>query len=582
MGKMLISNNKSKYEQLDEIFERSKFEPAWKGDIICVYKKLNTKSYNYFKGPLNDYICCTGTLFYKGLFGIECLAELYKDFDINKIAEILSRTIGSFALAIRKNDCLYVFTDPLATYFLYYYDDGEEFTITNTYYHINLAYKFKLDIQYFFAIAVRGGTNIGKLTPYKEIKRLLGNEYIEIDQKNNKFKLKNYSCSEKNDVYETKTQFINFLYKKIKKDTEIYNRYLPNQLFFLTGGVDSRLEIAVRSKLKNCKCKTAYWIGNDVITNGTQNDWECCKEVSKLIGAESRLFDVSMGFKACLDSLAPEMSYKYGEYASIYAGNRKWFSIFEDLTCIDAVNFGYTGEVIRGLSQADSISEYPINIEKFIRTLYLRTGIVPKLIQTNNLIKIVSKELVDSFGGNNIMSKEEAVYLFDMTRLSADCRLNNFVNMFSYSYPLLMQKDIYKALRVVPYKWRTNDNITISLMNLFDPRMLNIKFFSHHNYMVLDKDKNMLVYSKASIYKAKIKKIGQKLGLQDVYVKYLKKYFNKRNKFDNDIYDICLEYLESCPLCSSNNIKIITGKSAKNIDVDQLATIVALLKVNGL
>ena len=88
--------------------------------------------------------------------------------------------IGSYALAYIQDNKLRIFVDECHTYALYYYIGREGVVVTNTYYHVEKVSKQEFDETVFATMLASVGLCSNR-TPFKNIYRLLENEYIEYD-----------------------------------------------------------------------------------------------------------------------------------------------------------------------------------------------------------------------------------------------------------------------------------------------------------------------------------------------------------------------------------------------------------------
>lgn len=583
MGKVLVTNNSSWSDLLRKCWNGVGFQEnnfiSNKNNYCTIYRKLNINNINWFTDGI-DYVAAVGTMFYKKKFAEDALKLLLADAKSLGVKELRKDLVGSYAVVIKIANTIKIFLDETHTYDLYYYHMNNNYLITNTYYHIEKCVKEPMNYDAFLERGIRGGIS-GLRTPYANIYSLSAREYIEIDLDKNEFVVKKCELNDFSCNFNNRQEAIECIWERSQEVAALRSKYIKRYLQFVTGGIDSRLELA--ANLYNRDDVTlGYWMGNDVITNGTQEDKEIEKEIGEAFSLEYKCYDVAESFEQVMSGMTIERSDKYGEYASKYTGNRKWFSIFEELKDVEFLGFGYFGETLRELAELDRNYCSGYKVDDFVKDVYCRTGLEKAIFISDTLYKYVMNEFDEllSLDGRNECTKDEYFRAFTYSRYAADCLLTNICNMFVYSFPVLGTKMVSDAIFSVPYEWRKGDNISIALTGKWERRLLDIPYYSHHHRILCDTDEMQIRETKSNILKEKIQPFLMNTKLYDtLYLGFLQRFVRPQSVKNREIYALCIEILEQSPIFNDSGIVINHPKTWKGVELATLASFVSDVKV---
>ncbi len=582
MGKLIITNFTEWNSELRKCFTEAGLEEAVRYDsnafYLTLYKKINIKHSNYYQDGENA-IYSAGTFFYKGLFGENALIAIIKDSEKLDVKGIRKNLIGSYVIAIKNNNILKIFIDETHTYAFYYYIDSIHYILTNTYHHIEKCVREKVNKWAFFERGTCSG-NINLCTPYNNILKLSAREYISIDLKTNIWKILKCELNNYHVEYSSFEDVISTIIGRVEEVLSLRNKYMHNYLHFMTGGLDSRLELAFNLHKKNSTI-LGYWRGKDVITNGTEIDQKMGENIAKDKGLSYILYNVSESFEDAVKN-ASVISNKYGEYASLYAGNSKWFQIFEKLENIEYVGFGYFGETLRSLSELDTHFRAPYSMKKMIDDLYCRSGIKELIKSKEEFVRFIEKEyeyLLSNINKSKL-SKDDAYKLFNYLRFDSNNLINNLVNSFTYSFPVLATKKVADAIFDIPYEYRKGDKITLELIKYYHNDLLNYPFYSHHHLLKYNSKKNIVDSTFQSKILAKIKKIIYKTMIYDkLYLGYLQKIVRPESVENQKIFQKCMQIFNESYVLYEAEIVFEDIHNWKGIDMGALTTFASQVSV---
>jgi len=206
---------------------------------------------------------------------------------------------GIFALAIydTKNSDLIIVRDQFGVKPLYYYHDKDKFLFSSEIKSF-LAYRDDLDCE-IEPKALANYLNFlwspGEATPFKEVKKLLSGHYLKLNTKNpTKFEIEKYYEIPFDGIYSKKSE------EELIEELDVLlcqavNRQLLSDVpigFFLSGGLDSSLVVAMAKKLspdKKLRCYTIETDIEDIKAEGFSNDLDYAKIVAKHLDVDLQI-----------------------------------------------------------------------------------------------------------------------------------------------------------------------------------------------------------------------------------------------------------------------------------------------------
>ena len=584
MSRIFFTNNISWGNNLKNIFDYN-YKPSYyeinDEYALSNYKKLNIDNMNSFING-NDIILCTGTLIYREKFGEEALRMMLDDAYNFSVEDLRRKSLGSYAVIIKKGNKFIGFVDETHTYLLYYYMNDREFLVSNSCWHIANIVNAQINEAALLEMGVRRCI-MSKQTQYEGINKLSATEYFVYDCTEKTFKIKHCELNDYKQKFSSRDQAVNYIVEQIKEISAIRSKYISSCMHFLTGGIDSRLELSINS-YNNDYISLGYWIGNDLITNGTVEDSRIVSEIGKKLAFSYKIFDVTEEFETALSNINHKTCRKYGEYASIYAGNSRWFEIFENLKGVESVGFGYLGESMRPLQELDEYYTDNFSSLDFIKKIYCRCGLEKDMFQLDGFYDFLQAELKPLIeynkGDESNLTKNLAFKLFSYSRFEADCLLNNFGNTFVYSFPILGCKKIADAVFSLEYDWLKDDFVSIKIIEKLSPNMLDFPIYSHHRAFRYKKDTSTMTEELKYRTLDKMKRIFKNTFVYKVlYLKYAHNIIRPQSKKNEDIMKVCSEIMGKKNILSNSTFRVGDIAKWKGGDIGTIATFIADLLV---
>lgn len=492
MGKILLTNNFEWHSKLDECFQKHGFKRNGnysEGIMLTTYEKKNVATYNFYKEG-NDFIACSGTLIYENSIGEEAIKKIFYELKLNKINEVRKKMLGTFVIIYKMENQLRVFLDEAGTYAFYYsYQENGKYILTNTFYHIQKCLRNDFN-KYAFMEQILEFCIINNETPFKEIYRIMGNECIVIDIIHGTFSIEVIEANHyilQEDGYEN---IVNKLENTIKGYAKRKKGINEKLYIFATGGVDSRIALAANLS-EGIPTVVCNWQGCPKDMNTKVEDYDIVKEISEKLGLESICYNVAHDNLSAIKNIEEDMFDCYGDYCRIYGSNKKWFEIFEK-NGIKSTDFGYFGEILKSWDALDNLAEF-ISIEEYAQLYMRRNGYDLKDASYQKYILNKLKKIAIE---NNLdvtrLSKEDCMRLYYIYRIHADTVIDNFANMFSFSFSLFAQKEIAEYVHQVPYSYKEKFKLNLELTRRLYSKLVELNYFTHCRFVQLDKSSMVL------------------------------------------------------------------------------------------
>lgn len=581
---MVITNRRDWIERLRLVIKEN-YEETFRSDKslvhISVFRKLNICNENFYTQG-DEFVISSGTLIYKNQFGkiaLQCMLEDY--YKKGSITELRKYSYGSYTVAIKYNGSYVVFSDETHTHSFYYYIEGKDYLLCDSFCYVLMCIGNQLNEKALLERGVRRCI-MSNNTPINNVFKLRAQEAFFIDSTNGRFYVKEVKLNDYHQKYNSREDAVLYILQLIKKISAVRSIWINRPLHFLTGGIDSRLEFGIYNMNKDI-INIGYWIGNDAITNGTEDDVLISSTIAENFGCKFIKYHVDQTIEEAIESINIDKIRKYGEFSSIYCGNTKWFSIFENLLSVDSLGFGYLGETLRPLGELDHFYHLSYSLDDYVKNIYCRTGLEKYAFNCDGFYEFVKhehKSIINEYDLSDILDIDTAFRLFQFSRFDADCILNNFANLFLYSFPIFGQKEIADAINSIPYEWMRDEFIPVALMKEVCPKLLDVNFYSHHRtYMYVSGQEilkkslkfRMLDMAKVKFYDTPI--------YTKLYLKYLHKYIRPQTVNNDYVFEFCRESIKDSLALSNSALKPINFKTAKGIEIGAYATFCADLRV---
>lgn len=486
LNKWTKRNIESGFSEYNSIFS----EPF----SMVVHKKRVKKIENLFQSENGDFCSAVGTFIYKGEFGKTALIKCYKDFD-EDIEKIRDNSLGNYLLAIKKCDKIRLFVDRNQIFRVYYFKKGDTFLLANGLYEIGCVLDSIEINEFVFLEETMLMGSIGQEAIFKNVFRLFGHQYIEIDLRNleTSFSLKDlpYTRERRDLSHSSLDSIVNDYVNIVKPRFEIIAKVFGENIrLHQTGGLDSRTIFAGLMSV-GCKPKIMYGEGNSVLTNTKNEDLSINAIYAKKFGLDFYKMNWKDNYVQSIQEW-PELLKRYGFNFSIYGGNRSFFREYEGLIpdYPDFMECGYFLENLRLREWADTEIEDSISMKDFINR-YLLGGAYGNFSAGEGVYSNITKfrkyltEKYIRFANLYGIPLEKGITKenFDEVRWiharNCDSRMVNFLNDFAPSISLFSVFGLHEFPFDVPARYRRNAQFQLMFIHKLFPQALEVPIFSH-------------------------------------------------------------------------------------------------------
>jgi hypothetical protein len=209
------------------------------------YRKPSTEKETFQKVGQDSFLAIAGTAIFDGGLGEEKKEEIYELFAQGGVENVRSKLLGHYAIAVKRDDKITLFTDPLGSFSLYYASgDGSWFASNSLHACAVSCDRVSLDATRLIATILQSGLPADR-TFYEEIRRLLGMQVLRANTAEGSLHVESCdpptyslperpsSVSEAIDLYGERVRSV---FERIAKIGDIG--------VILTGGLDSRTVLA--------------------------------------------------------------------------------------------------------------------------------------------------------------------------------------------------------------------------------------------------------------------------------------------------------------------------------------------------
>lgn len=469
-----------------DVCTTAEFQPngshVGEGHFVQSYKKRAIDNTNFLNFDNGDWICSAGTILAEGELGKEPLERVYSEYISGGINRARSKVLGHYAVAIKHENRITVFTDPQGAFRLFY-TEKENYVISNSFHVVGSCLSnFSIDKVRLIADALQIALP-GEETPIQGVKRLFGTQKLTIslptgtpivEEVNGQIDTINANQSSIRQAVEQVSKETKEVFDQISKVVSVGVN--------ATGGLDTRTVLAGALN-QGIDPLLMHGVGNSALTNTQQEDQKISRELADRFNLNYYEMDWSDNHPHDYDTLdelferhgfnfrgygAPRPFYKeleggitpypklhLGGYAHAFTNKKPWgykknkfpFQyLFENIThdYIESEEFGCS-------------SEYREKMRKDIRSAI---DCSPYSYPEHNANL---KEFINS-------------RLFIKSRTSAN-NINLFSEFSHYLAPFLLKK-LSRPLINLPSEFRTDDEFQIRLINDLWPDALDVQVYS--------------------------------------------------------------------------------------------------------
>lgn len=492
MSKFFITNKKSILGDIRKRVEESSFEICYskEGEISCLTtKKLAVEHINGIDKD-NGFITVTGTMIWgdgNRVDGdiINKISEIY-DGDINSIRKLC---VGNYAVSVADNEKGCVFSDLSGFYDVYYFCQDNSWVISNSLYDLYIVLKSILTLDNLSIVEmIRQYSILNGDTPFHEIKRLRGFDYIKFDKNNIELIEEDHPYPlAKGTFDENVEKYVSFSKSYAEKTYKAYG----TPTIAMTGGLDARMLLASYLSI-GVKPDLYYGTGDTFITNTIDQDKFIDRQYSKKF--DLKLYEESWK--------TPEPMDKYWEkYLEIFGFNYDVYASSNDVmeSVINNPNnyfiLGEGGEMLRNQTWIDERNKDYFTIDEYLEDFYVPQDIKDSIVDVDSYMQRIRKKYLDICRYYQIdpchIASEDIFLLTLERRKTADSVTMNWMNLIRYDSIQMIQYEGLLSARL-GYKDTSNARFMLYCQEKLFPEVLDIPIFSHCKMRKFNRDRMMI------------------------------------------------------------------------------------------
>ena len=480
MSRIILSNDLNAFKNIVDNISKSGFKLSKEIEEqynLAVFKKWKIDNYNFYQNE-NNWVATCGTFIYGEKLGEEALSLFIEDAKHKSIKELREKCVGCYFVLYKINQYIYGFIDETQTFKFHYYAKNDKYLITNDLFHIYLEKQQELCNE-----AIITSSHIANFTSsetqFVDTKRLLANEYLEINLGNNELAIKKTELNYYHYDFNDENEAISMVIEEINKQAEIRKKIFNSFSLFMTGGADSRVILGTYLANKT-KPNLINMVSNNWVLPTLKSDTTISNKIAKYFNLKFFAKHLKSDFFMDYYNVKLQDYWKEGQFITIYGNNSKYKEmIFENIDT-EFVDFGYFGELIKDLPNMDEVYFSPFSLNDFVSKLFFNSKNPNCYIVNLDKVRIYLYNLFLDYANENNMnidnlSKDDCFKLWSYRRTIVDINQCLISNLVQYSYPILSQKRIYDLLLQIPYKWKLNTHFQLSLLNKLCPELCTIR-----------------------------------------------------------------------------------------------------------
>ena len=519
MSKLVIETNQEEFSKLIDIIPacfRNTFQSSGEFGSIATFGKLKVPTTNVHSGN-SGFAVGIGTYIYEGKIDSDALRCIYEAFsgDVRALQKVL---IGSYAIAIWKNNKLVVFVDSNGTQDLYYTLDKYNVSICSSLFHLGKVHRpislnSEAMVQQLFQSCI-----VGDATILDGISRLDGNHAISWHEG-----IWSMDFLPPLDMSIEKGRSLSSA--AACKFSSIRDTFVTPAVA-MTGGQDSRLALSLLLGA-GIRPRLIYWRGNSISTNTKEQDYECTCQLASKYDLDVEVWDACDSSR---EHYAKALGV-FGEYAHLYGYNENLIHSFFN-TSVDFITFGYFGEMFRNTEDIQAYDKESFTVAELFDDLYLRGSykdIYPEFTAYRAHILDSMTAICENLGiDSSNLTKSDFQHLnTEMYRKRADIHMTNYANQFMYSFLVLGDRMMTDSMNLMGFDDRVGSKPMIEAIHNLTPELLEVPFFSHIRKMKYDAQSHAL--NEESQVKTRIKQYLQKEKKSAWYYPFARRIYHLLN-----------------------------------------------------
>jgi hypothetical protein len=422
------------------------------------YRKPSTKKESFLRAGEDGFLAIAGTAIFDGGLGTEKKEEIYELFVRGGVENVRSKVLGHYAIAVKQEDKITLFTDPLGSFALYYTCGNDSWLASNSLHACAASCNHvSLDATRLVATILQSGLPADR-TFYHGIRRLLGPQVIRADAADGSFRVERHEPSTHgfenppSSVSEAVEQYVERVRSVFDRITEVGEIGV-----LLSGGLDSRTVLA--GVLDQGMAPTVLSGTGDNSRKSDDRDRKIARKIAREFGLNFQKIDWS-DRQPHSRSRLKESFEKYGFKHEVYGSPERLTGFLEESQKL--ILGGYSPVFTRKPPRKSGKKKFD---EESVLKEYIKKEYQKDAKKEKGYLEKVKKDVESSIENRNFKQSEKVESLGDFSAVVFDLKINrnarfaNFVKEFASYVDPFRTKVLYDPLKTVNRTFRKGRRI---------------------------------------------------------------------------------------------------------------------------
>lgn len=459
----------------------SNFGPNY---YIESFQKRAISNTNFIEFENENWICSAGTIISDGKVGREPLRRMYETYLSEGINEARSDVMGHYAVAIKNDDSIVIFTDPQGAFRLYYDCKlNTPIIISNSLQLVAEGIEApSVDLMRVLDFGIQLGET-GEKSFYNQVKRLFGSQKIKIDVQAMDMSVEDIKGNNLGEIkgHGNISKVVDYFSEELN---EVFNEMegIDSIGIHATGGLDSRTVLAGCLN-QDIRPLLIHGVGNSELTNTKIEDYKITRDLSDVLGLGFYQMDWSDNHPHDYETLR-NLFKKYGFMFRVYGGVRSGINELNGgITPYPKLQLSGYGPVFSN-SKPWELPEKSYSFEELLDIMvhdYFKSDGFECTHEFKEYMMSAIQEALNNSAVDypaNTATLENLVQSQTFLRLREADTFLNFANEFSYHFSPFMTKRLHDPLVSIPMEYRKNNQFQLRLLDTLHPDVLNTDIIS--------------------------------------------------------------------------------------------------------
>jgi hypothetical protein len=483
MSRLYVTSSRTRAQRAEDACSALRPSGSYeeKGCFARSYRKPAGNEDSFLRLGPDCFLAIAGTAIVDGDLGVERKEEIYELFVDGGVERVRSQILGHYAIAVKRDDEVTLFTDPLGSFPLYYTRDEESWLASNSLHACAVSCDHvSLDTSRLTTTILQSGLPADR-TFYRGIRRLFGSQVIRANTADalhvDECASPTYSLprapTSVSDAVEQYVEQVRSVFSQIAEVGDIG--------VMLTGGLDSRTVLA--GLLDQGGAPTVLSGTGNNSTKTSAEDHRVARTIAQKFGLDFHRMDWSDRQPHTRDELARSFQ-KYGFKYEVYGSPKGMIRYLkgEGKETPKVILGGYSPAFTKNNPwerEGEKVRVSNLVEEKSLK----KTGEI-EISGKEKYRREISKDMENNIkmrSGNNLGGEEginDVPRALMGLRVQRDARFSNFVNEFTHYVDPFRIKRIYDPIKEMNKEVRGKRKLQIGSIKRMSRKLSDVRVYS--------------------------------------------------------------------------------------------------------